>query len=73
MVVWIYGWLKSGEGLYEMATTQAGETIFKRLWHRGYRGRLCVFSLADRETRYAYGLLESEYRAYKSAPALSTS
>lgn len=69
-VVWIYGWLKSGAGLYEMATTQAGETIFKRLWHRGYRGRLTFFHWPTVKPRYAYGLLESEYRSYKSAPAL---
>jgi hypothetical protein len=70
VVVWIYGWLKSGEGLYEMATTQAGETVFKRLWHRGYRGRLIFFHWPTVKPKYAYGLLESEYRAYKSAPAL---
>ncbi len=70
VVVWIYGWLKSGEGLYEMATTQAGETIFKRLWHRGYRGRLSFFHWPTVKPKYAYGLLESEYRAYKSAPQL---
>jgi hypothetical protein len=70
VVVWIYGWLKSGEGLYEMATTQAGETIFKRLWHRGFRGRLIFFHWPTVKPAYAYGLLESEYRAYKSAPAL---
>ena len=69
-VVWIYGWLKSGEGLYEMATTQAGETIFKRLWHRGYRGRLTFFHWPTVKPQFAYGLLESEYRSYKSAPAL---
>lgn len=69
-VVWIYGWLKSGAGLYEMATTQAGETIFKRLWHRGYRGRLTFFHWPTVKPRMAYGLLESEYRSYKSAPAL---
>ena len=69
-VVWIYGWLKSGAGLYEMATTQAGETIFKRLWHRGYRGRITFFHWPTVKPRYAYGLLESEYRSYKSAPAL---
>lgn len=70
VVVWIYGWLRSGEGLYEMATTQAGETIFKRLWHRGFRGRLIFFHWPTVKPKYAYGLLESEYRAYKSAPAL---
>jgi len=70
VVVWIYGWLRSGEGLYEMATTQAGETIFKRLWHRGFRGRLVFFHWPTVKPAYAYGLLESEYRAYKSAPAL---
>jgi hypothetical protein len=70
VVVWIYGWLRSGEGLYEMATTQAGETIFKRLWHRGYRGRLIFFHWPTVKPAYAYGLLESEYRSYKSAPAL---
>jgi len=70
VVVWIYGWLKSGEGMYEMATTQAGETIFKRLWHRGFRGRLVFFHWPTVKPRLAYGLLESEYRAYKAAPAL---
>jgi len=70
VVVWIYGWLKSGEGLYEMATTQAGETVFKRLWHRGFRGRLIFFHWPTVKPSLAYGLLESEYRAYKSAPAL---
>jgi hypothetical protein len=70
VVVWIYGWLRSGKGLYEMATTQAGETIFKRLWHRGYRGRLVFFHWPTVKPKYAFGLLESEYRAYKSAPAL---
>ncbi len=69
-VVWIYGWLRSGEGLYEMATTQAGETVFKRLWHRGYRGRLTFFHWPTVKPTMAYGLLESEYRAYKAAPAL---
>ena len=69
-VVWIYGWLKSGAGLYEMATTQAGETVFKRMWHRGYRGRLTFFHWPTVKPKYAFGLLESEYRAYKSAPAL---
>ncbi len=69
-VVWVYGWLRSGEGLREMATTQAGETIFKRLWHRGYRGRLTFFHWPTVKPRMAFGLLESEYRAYKSAPAL---
>jgi hypothetical protein len=69
-VVWIYGWLRSGAGLREMATTQLGETVFKRLWHRGYRGRLTLFHWPTVKPRYAYGLLESEYRAYKSAPAL---
>ncbi|MGE0621421.1 MAG: alpha/beta hydrolase [Pseudomonadales bacterium] len=70
VVVWIYGWLRSGEGLYEMATTQAGETVFKRLWHRGFRGRLIFFHWPTVKPAYAFGLLESEYRAYKSAPAL---
>ncbi|MFV2089767.1 MAG: hypothetical protein ACC642_03850, partial [Pseudomonadales bacterium] len=70
VVVWIYGWLKSGEGLLEMATTQAGESIFKRLWLRGYRGRLIFFHWPTVKPKLAYGLLESEYRAYKSAPQL---
>ena len=71
IVVWIYGWLRSGDGQYEQATTQAGETIFKRLWHRGFRGRLVMFHWPTVKPRYAYGLLESEYRAYKCAPQLN--
>lgn len=70
VIVWVYGWLRSGEGLDEMATTQAGETVFKRLWHRGFRGRLLYFRWPTVKPRLSYGLLESEYRAYKSAPAL---
>ena len=70
VIVWVYGWLRSGKGLYEMATTQLGETVFKRLWQRGYRGRLLYYRWPTEKPRLSWGLLESEYRAYKSAPAL---
>ena len=70
VLVWIYGWLRSGEGQYEAATTLTGETVFKRLWHRGFRGRLIFFHWPTVKPELVYGLLESEYRAYKSAPAL---
>lgn len=65
VIVWVYGWLRSGEGLYEMATTQLGETVFKRLWHRGFRGRLIYYRWPTQKPRLSYGLLQSEYRAYK--------
>jgi hypothetical protein len=70
VIVWVYGWLKSGPGLYEMSTVQSGETIFKRLWHRGYRGRLVLFHWPTVKHKVALGLLRSEYRGYKSGPAL---
>lgn len=57
IIVWVYGWLRSGEGLDEMATTQAGETVFKRLWHRGFRGRLLCFRWPTVKPRLSYGLL----------------
>ena len=70
-VVWIYGWLKSGEGLYEMATTQAGETIFKRLWHRGYRGPADLLPLAYGQAENGLtACWRASTAAYKSAPAL---
>lgn len=69
-LVWAYGWLRSGPGQREQATTQAGETVFKRLWLRGFRGRLHYFHWPSVKPQLAYGLLESEYRAYKTAPAL---
>lgn len=69
-IVWIYGWLRSGEGRYEQATTQSGETVFKRLWHRGYRGRLVLFHWPTIKPRLVSGLLRSEYRALKCGPVL---
>jgi len=70
VIVWVYGWLKSAPGLYEMSTVQSGETIFKRLWHRGYRGRLVFFHWPTVKQKIALGLGRSEYRGYKTGPVL---
>jgi hypothetical protein len=70
VIVWVYGWLKSGPGLYEMSTVHGGETVFKRLWHRGFRGRLTMFHWPTVKRKVALGLLRSEYRGYKAGPAL---
>ncbi len=69
-IVWVYGWLKQGDENYRMATVHSGETIFKRLWHRGYRGRLIMFRWETRKHTLAMGLKQSEYRAYKFGPVL---
>jgi hypothetical protein len=71
VIVWVYGWLKSGPGLYEQATVRSGETIFKRLWHRGYRGRLVMFHWPTHKEDLVAGLLRSEYRGYKAGAALA--
>lgn len=70
VIVWVYGWLKSGPGLYEMSTVHGGETVFKRLWHRGYRGRLTMFHWPTVKRKVTLGLLRSEFRGYKTGPVL---
>jgi len=70
VLVWVYGWQTEGEAGYLSATVKGGETIFKRLWHRGFKGRLVFLHWPTIKPRLAYGLFQSEYRAYKSGPAL---
>jgi hypothetical protein len=70
VIVWVYGWQKEGEAGYHSATVRGGETIFKRLWHRGFRGRLVFLHWPTVKPKLGYGLFQSEYRAYKSGPAL---
>jgi len=70
VIVWVYGWQKEGEEGYLSATVRGGETIFKRLWHRGFRGRLVFLHWPTVKPKFGYGLFQSEYRAYKSGPAL---
>ena len=70
VMVWVYGWQTEGETGYLSATVKGGETIFKRLWHRGYRGRLVFLHWPTVKPRLAYGLFHSEYRAYKAGGAL---
>jgi len=71
VIVWVYGWLKTAPGMYEMSTVHSGETIYKRLWHRGYRGRLVMFHWPTIKQKITLGLMRSEYRGYKSGPVLA--
>jgi hypothetical protein len=70
VIVWVYGWQTEGDAGYLSATVRGGETIFKRLWHRGYRGRLVFLHWPTVKPKLGYGLFQSEYRAYKAGPAL---
>jgi pimeloyl-ACP methyl ester carboxylesterase len=71
-IVFVHGWNMSYEGSQNFA-----ETMFKRLWHRGYKGRFASFrwpTLDDSiptpigEIPYTYNA--SEYRAWKCGESL---
>jgi hypothetical protein len=65
-IVWVHGW--------RMPYNEAigwGDTMFKRLWHRGYKGRFATFrwpTFTGSPVLAKYN--ESEYRAWKSGGAL---
>jgi len=63
-IVFVHGWNMSYEGSQNFA-----ETMFKRLWHRGYKGRFASFrwpTLVGAVGTYN----DSEYRAWKCGESL---
>ncbi len=70
ILVWLHGWIPHDDENYRRTLVFSFETMFKRLWHQGYRGRVIHFHWPTRKVRGAFGLLSSEYLGLKSAEAL---
>lgn len=70
VIVWIHGWVNHTKDFYEKSVTVSTETIFKRFWHQGFRGRFDFFHWPTIKGKLAGGLNTSEYRGYKCAPVL---
>ena len=47
------------------------ETIFKRLWHQGYKGRFAFFKWPALTPAFPFEYNDSEYRAFKSGRGLA--
>lgn len=62
-IVSVHGWNQT----YERATMYA-ETMFKRLWHRGYKGRFTRFRWPTFTGPVSYN--DSEYRAWRCGVSL---
>jgi hypothetical protein len=69
-IVWIHGWIPQDPDNFRRTMVFSFETIWKRLWHQGFRGRIIHFRWPTVKRHELFGLHTSEYRAYKSAPAL---
>lgn len=69
-IVFVIGWTKESREGYMNSLIEALETTYKRLWHRGYRGRFVAFRWDTRKYMTGMGLQESEWRAYKSGKPL---
>ncbi|MGH1472516.1 MAG: alpha/beta hydrolase [Cellvibrionaceae bacterium] len=70
VIVWVHGWIPQDDENYRRTLVFSFETMLKRLWHQGYRGRIVHFRWPTLKKRNFIGMQESEYRAYKSALVL---
>lgn len=67
-IVFVHGWNMSYEGSQNFA-----ETMFKRLWQRGYKGRFAYMRWPTMDNSFAnipYTYNASEYRAWKCGESL---
>ncbi len=69
-IVWIHGWVDHTKDNYNKNMTHSTETIFKRLFHQGFRGEFCFYHWPSIKTYVTLGMNGSEYRAYKVAQPL---
>jgi hypothetical protein len=69
-IVFVVGWTKEKREGYLNSLIEAMETTYKRLWHRGYKGRFIVFRWDTRKYLMGMGLKQSEYRAFKCGAEL---
>ena len=70
IIVWVHGWIPQDPENYRRTLVFSFETMWKRFWHQGFRGRIVHFRWPSEKRREMFGLLESDYRGYKSAAAL---
>ena len=71
-IVWVHGWIPQDGENYQRTMVFSFETMWKRLWHQGFRGRVVHFRWPTVKRHEALGLHISEYRAFKSAPQLKS-
>ncbi len=71
VIVWVHGWIPQDPENYRRTLVFSFETMWKRLWHQGFRGRVIHFRWPTVKKLEMFGLHVSEYRAYKSASALN--
>jgi hypothetical protein len=62
-LIFVHGWNMSYENY-----VSSSETMFKRLWHQGFKGRFCAFQWATLTSPDSYNT--SEYRAWKYGASL---
>lgn len=63
VLVFVHGWNMPYDDYISFS-----ETMFKRLWHQGYKGRFCAFRWATLTSVITYNT--SEYRAWKYGQSL---
>lgn len=62
-LIFVHGWSMSNGDFLSFS-----ETMFKRLWHQGFKGRFCAFRWATLTSLDSYNT--SEYRAWKYGRSL---
>lgn len=62
-IVFVHGWSQTADRAF-----MYGETMFKRLWHVGYKGRFAVFTWPTYTSLASFN--DSEYRAWKCGDSL---
>ncbi len=70
ILVWVHGWIPHAEDDYLRTIVFSFETMWKRLWHQGYRGRVVHFHWPSRKRQGMIGYQESEFRGFKSGQKL---
>ena len=72
VVVYVHGINGPGGQSDAYATWQAdSETVFKRLWHQGFKGRFAAFKWLALTPAWPFKFNESEYRGWKSGQGLA--
>jgi hypothetical protein len=72
VVVYVHGINGPGGQSDAYGTWQAdSETVFKRLWHQGFKGRFASFKWLALTPAWPFKFNESEYRGWKSGQGLA--
>jgi hypothetical protein len=75
VIVFVHGINGPGDGgsaaSYD-GWVNVAETVFKRLWHQGYRGRFAFYKWPALTPAFPFEFNDSEYRAWKCGRGLAT-